>query len=357
LLIVRKGEGEVMPVENEKPDPRDRLVREKYFCIRPRPLERWLWSKRIPSSAERVFWLHWQEGMQRTDWCSEIPLSRVANECDLDTSTVTRAYQLLIRLGCLRRTDPGRNPANPFQQATAITEVRIPRELLVELDRHPTRRTSKPTPKNPEQQGRAVVAPSAAVSLPTPPNASTAEPSLPTGLFPGLSGRERARALSQLTDQMSDPERHAYQEALRLHHATMAFDPQTHLTADARAKILAALATLATPPNTSTTPQTTARPPATPQPRSVRNLTVFELARLNRELQTAASPSQAPELLRQVTWSIQLGALKRFDTRHALNIALKKIRAGLWTRPHRMPPNWALPAAQPHTLPEPCRAA
>ena len=90
---------------------------------------------------------------------------------------------------------------------------------------------------------------------------------------------------------------------------------------------------------------------------------VFELARLNRELQTTVPPSQAPELLRQVTWSLQLGALKRFDTRHALNIALKKIRAGLWTRPHRMPPNWApcgvqaLPAAQPHTLPEPCRAA
>src|SRR5215469_7286297 len=132
-----------MPGETEGGcDPRSRLVREKYFCIRPRPLERWLWSKRIPSSAERVFWLHWQEGMQRTDWCSEIPLSRVAKECDLDVSTVTRAYQVLISLGCLRRTDPGRNPANPFQQATAITEIRIPRELLLELDRHPSRRNS-----------------------------------------------------------------------------------------------------------------------------------------------------------------------------------------------------------------------
>ena len=353
-----------MPVETKKQDPRDRLVREKYFCIRPRPLERWLWSQRIPSSAERVFWLHWQEGMQRTDWCSEIPLSRVAHECDLDVSTVTRAYQLLIRLGCLRRTDPGRNPANPFQQATAITEVRIPRELLVELDRHPSRRASKPTPTNPEQQGRAVAAtPTAVASLSPPPDPSAAEPSPPTDPFPGLTGRERARALSQLTDPMSDPERHAYQEALRLHRSNMTFDPQTTLTADARAKILATLALLAAPPNPSPTAQATVRTPASPQPRAVRNLSLFELARLNRELQTTVSPSQAPELLRQVTWSLQLGALKRFDTRHALNIALKKIRAGLWTRPHRMPPNWApcgvqaLPAAQPHTLPEPCRAA
>jgi len=120
-------------------DPRSRLVREKYFSLRPRPLERWLWAQGIPMSAERVFWLHWQEGMKRGDWCSEIPIRRVAAECQLDASTVTRAYQWLIRAGCLRRTDPGRDAGNPFQQATAVTEVRVPRELLVEFDRHPSR--------------------------------------------------------------------------------------------------------------------------------------------------------------------------------------------------------------------------
>ncbi len=125
--------------ENKR-DPRVRLVREKYFSIRPRPLERWLWAQGIPASAERVFWLHWQEGVQRGDWCSEIPLRRVALECSLDVSTVTRAYQLLGKIGCIRRTDPGRDAANPFQQATAVTEVRVPRALLGELDRHPNRR-------------------------------------------------------------------------------------------------------------------------------------------------------------------------------------------------------------------------
>lgn len=35
--------------------------------------------------------------------------------------------------------DPGRDPGNPFQQATAVTEVRIPRELLTELGRAPNR--------------------------------------------------------------------------------------------------------------------------------------------------------------------------------------------------------------------------
>jgi hypothetical protein len=337
LLIVRKGEGEVMPVENKKQcDPRDRLVREKYFCVRPRPLERWLWSKRIPSSAERVFWLHWQEGMQRGDWCSEIPLSRVARECALDTSTVTRAYQLLIRLGCLRRTDPGRDPANPFQQATAVTEVRVPRELLTELERHPNRRPSAEA--DPRKQGRAV----------TPPESPSPEAGTPASPdpFPGLTGRERARALSQLTDQLSDTERHAYQQALRMHLPRMDFDPQSKLSDDARTRILGALAALAAVPS-----DTCARPATAPATRTPRKLSLFELARLNRELQSATSHASAPELMRQVTWSIELGALKRFDTRHALHIALKKIREGLWTRPHRMPPNWTLAA------PETCRAA
>jgi hypothetical protein len=57
--------------------------------------------------------------------------------------------------------------------------------------------------------------------------------------------------------------------------------------------------------------------------------------------------------MRQVVWSVEAGALRRFETRHALHIALKKIREGRWTRPHRMPPNWARALSQPPAL-EPC---
>src|ERR1017187_4525269 len=130
------AEGEVMSIENAH-DPRDRLVREKYFTLKPKPLERWLWQQGLPQAAERVFWLHWEEGMMRGDWCSELSLRQVARECCVDPSTVTRAYQVLKGLKLIRREDPGRDPANPFQQAIAITEVRIPRELLVELGRAP----------------------------------------------------------------------------------------------------------------------------------------------------------------------------------------------------------------------------
>ena len=373
-------------------DPRNRLVREKHFCLRPRPLERWLWSQRIPASAERVFWLHWQEGMQRGDWCSELPLRRVARECTLDISTVTRAYQFLIKLGCLRRTDPGRDASNPFQQATALTEIRLPRELLSELTRHPNRRATPATlerslapetspvseifqPSERSQAGRAAPQPSNASdtsgSTTTPeitevdplrqqvatlkPLALQAKanppvaPSSSPDPFPGLTGRERIRAISQLTNPMSATERHAYQEALRLHHARMTFDTHSKLSPEARAQILQLLSSMTSPSKTLSTEATHTTPPVRRTP-STRKLSTFELARLHRELQSTAPPTTAPELMRQVVWSIETGSLRRFDTRHALHIALKKIREGLWTRPHRMPPNWARALSSPPVL-------
>src|SRR5271165_785946 len=127
----------VMPIDSL--DPRGALVRTKYFSLHPKPLERWLWQQGLPQAAERVFWLHWEAGMRSGDWCSEIPLKRVALECAVDPSTVTRSYQVLKSKGLIKREDPGRDPDNPFCQATAITEVRLPREFLTELSRSPNR--------------------------------------------------------------------------------------------------------------------------------------------------------------------------------------------------------------------------
>jgi hypothetical protein len=65
------------------------------------------------------------------------------------------------------------------------------------------------------------------------------------------------------------------------------------------------------------------------------------LARARHKLlQLVAAPS-ATELWRQVVWSVEEGALRRFEPSLALNIAVKKVREGIWTRPNRMPPNWA----------------
>jgi len=43
---------------------------------------------------------------------------------------------------------------------------------------------------------------------------------------------------------------------------------------------------------------------------------------------------------REIVWAVEEGALIKFEPRFAVNIALKKLKNGLWTRPNRMPPNW-----------------
>jgi hypothetical protein len=325
-------------------DPRARLVREKYFSLRPKPLERWLWAQGVPASAERVFWLHWQEGLQRGDWCSEVPLKRVARECCLDLSTVTRAYQLLTKLGCVRRTDPGRDPANPFNQATAVTEVRVPRELLVELDRHPNRRAGLAV-KHEELAPVPAVEPVATVAV--------AEAPKPRDPFAGLRGRDRIKALAQLTHAMSAAEQTLYREALRTHAAHMSFDADSKLSAEDRGRVLQFLSVLAVEPARAAPERQAASVPTT---RGPRKLSVFELARLKRDIQAATTSTAAPELMRQVVWSIEEGSLKRFTPVHAIHIALKKIREGAWTRPNRMPPNWARALSAPAVL-ETCRRA
>jgi hypothetical protein len=331
-----------MPIESSN-DPRDALMHRKYFSLRPKPLERWLWAQRVPPAAERVFWLHWQEGLQRRDWCSEIPLRRVARECCLDLSTVTKAYQLLARLGCLRRTDPGRDPANPFHQATAVTEVRVPRELLIELDRHPNRRAQRTS--EPEKCVHPTTPEAVVTSVPESPKAAAP--------FAGLSGRERIRAMARLEQAMSAGELARYREAHRRRLAHMSFDADSKLSAEDRGRVLQLLSIIAAEP-AQTVPQHLGPPTAhASQPRA---LSVFELARLKRDIQAAAGPGQTPELLRQVAWSIEEGPLKRFAASHAIHIALKKIREGAWTRPNRMPPNWARAISAPSAL-ETCRQA
>jgi hypothetical protein len=332
-------------------DPRSALVKTKYFSLHPKPLERWLWKQALPPAAERVFWLHWEAGMQRGDWCSEIPLKRVAVECCVDPSTVTRAYQVLKALGLIRREDPGRDPNNPFCQATAVTEVRLPRDLLVELDRHPSRQARPSlTVTEPASQGPSAqpTTPAAPVEPNTPLAAKPQDP------FLGLRAAERRRALSELEHAMSAAEQHAYREALRTHSPHMSFDDDSKVCAEARGRLLQFLSVVAAQPRNEP-PISTPMAPKSAHPRP-RKLSVFELARLNRDIQKLTTCAAAPDLVRQVIWSIEEGALQRFAIPHAIHIAIKKLREGSWTRPNRMPPNWMRSISAPSTL-ETCRRA
>jgi hypothetical protein len=313
-------------------DPRSTLVRTKYFSLHPKPLERWLWKQALPPAAERIFWLHWDAGMQNGDWCSEIPLKRVAFECCVDLSTVTRAYQLLKALELVRREDPGRDPNNPFQQATAITEVKLPREVISELNKSPNRPTKSLDPV----QAEAGVSPEAAIpAAPQKPRMSRDESQ---AMWSRASAAERARYFVASRDRLT----------------ALEFDANTQLTPQDRGEILAQLAQIAS----ARPPQKTKPASAASIPQGPRRLSVLELARLRKQVQELVPNASAPEILRQVIWAVEQGPLQRFTVSLAINIALKKIREGAWAKPHRMPPNWLPRQLRPERAqPEPCSVA
>ena len=324
--------GNVRPEETAT-DPRHRLVREKFFSMRPRPLERWLWSQSLAPAAERVFWFHWDEGMKAGDWCSQVPIRVVADVCCLDPATVTRAYQALRKAGLIRREDPGRDPHNPFCQATAITEVRLPRALLATLHHSPNRSANKPPDRVREASERAApaIAPAPSKTTETPPSVRPAGLKEARALFAKLSAAEQSR----------------YQEAQRVRATGLEFDADTRLSAEERAYFLNSLTALHVQPAVERV--TSVRETRDPGANGRRSVTPLELARIRRRVVELIPGEAGAELARQVAWSVEAGALARFGALHGLNIALKKIREGAWTQPNRMPPNWLRATVRPET--------
>ncbi len=322
-----------MPTEISR-DPRVTLMRDKYFTMRPKPLERWVWQQGLPASAERVFWYHWDLGAQNGTWCSQVPLRVVARDCCLDPATVTRAYQLLKRLALLRREDPGRDPRNPFQQATAVTEVRAPKDVVVGLSREPNRRSGKGAAEDRSPTAAPALRPVAAA---TPPSAGP------------VPSREESR---QIFAKLSAGERSRFSAASSHRRTTVEFDVDTRLAPTERAHVLATLESLAR-----------ARPAGAPAAGTVsaqatgpRRLTALEVLKVDKGLRTLAQArAEAPHagLLGEVVFAAEEGALAKYPVPLALNIALKKIREGTWSSPHRMPPDWGLRRA----LHVPCSAA
>ncbi len=329
-----------MPIENAR-DPRVTLMRDKYFTMRPKPLERWVWQQGLPASAERVYWYHWDLGAQNGTWCSQVPLRLVARDCCLDPATVTRAYQLLRRLDLLRRQDPGRDPRNPFQQATAVTEVRVPRELVTRLALEPNRRTgaSAATAAPPPPAADGVTPAPRVASAPVPP------------ADPGPSREESRRIFAKL----SAGERTRFSSASTHRRTSLEFDADTRLSPTDRAHVLATLELLA-----RARPAAATAEPAAATPRlhraPPRRLTAIEVLKVQNGLRTLAAAraeATSPELLGEIVYATEEGALAKFPVPLALNIALKKVREGAWSSPYRMPSDWCARRALPVT----CMAA
>ena len=320
-------------------DPRDVLVQDKFYTHLPDPLFDVIAEKRLPAAAILVLLTHLKAGAINGDYCSEIPIGAVAARCRISTSTVTRAYQLLIRLGLLRRADPGRDSTKPHQQAVAVTEFRLPADLVRALDRYPNRHRPPASiaPAVPNDSSPSAPASSDPAPALTPvPSTAMIDP------FAGLSGRERIAAQAALLARMSKTERARYDQAFSQHAPTMAFDADSTLTAEQQSSVLQLLAILARPQPQATPARAPCLGTATDSPRPRRRLSILELARVRHGLQAACGTTDVDELCRQIVWAVEEGALTKFPQRHAVNIALKKVREGAWSRPHRMPPNWAL---------------
>jgi hypothetical protein len=310
----------VETVELRNQDPRVALVRDKYFSLRPKPLERWLWAAKAPGSAERVFWYHWDIGHQNGSWVSQVPLRIVAKECGVDVATVTRAYQWLKARGLVRRVDAGRDDANPFRQATALTEVFLPRELVKRLVAEPNRRRSEST-------GRLPI-------LPISPAPVQDAPAVPAATAPVLS-RHQSRAILR---KLSDGERGRLYAAQRDRKKELEFDADTRLDENERAHVLHTLSLVSSARPTRAPESTSAV--RTNRPR----LSILRLAEARARIQRAKGEGDGRDvntLLRQVAWSVEDGALAKFEPAHALAIACKKIREGAWSTPFRMPVDWS----------------
>jgi hypothetical protein len=294
--------------------------------MRPKPLERWFWGQRLSASAERVYWYHWEEGVKNGTWCSQVAIRIVARDCCLDTGTVSRAYQALKSLGLLRRQDPGRDDSNPFCQGTAITEVFVPRDLVARLALEPNRhRGDRAKPAREPTQA----APTRAAATPAPIESS-----------PALSRTESQRIFGKL----SPAEQHLFYVEQRARRTRMSFDTDTRLTPEEQIYVCHTLGLLASAkPNPSATAGQTETPQARGAPTT--RLSILALAELRQRLAAAKGKRDSrdvDELLRQVTWSVEQGSLARWPARHAIHIALKKIRDGAWSRPFGMPAEWKL---------------
>ena len=132
------------------------------------------------------------------------------------------------------------------------------------------------------------------------------------------------------------------------------FDLETQLTLEDRHCLLAQLAQMAEARHAAPKAALTLGGASSPGVGAkARSLSILELARTRKQLLAIVPGAEVAERLRQIAWAVEEGALSRFDRTLALNIAVKKLREGAWTRPNRMPPNWLLRTASP----EICSAA
>lgn len=316
----------------------------KFFVSVPDPIFDQFVEQRLSRTAMLVHMVHLKAGAIDGAYCSEIPIRVVAERCRVSPSQVSRAYQELRAAGLIERIDPGRDASRPMQQAVALTQCCLPPALVHRLGTYPNRaRRANHSPAERE------TVPPAAANSPASAAAAVSDP------LKGLTGRERRAALDRLLEPLSPAERARYHEAACHSAPKIEFDAGSQAPEQTRRTVLQLLARCAqSKPEAPRVSACSSSPSPTQVPRRI---SMTQLADLRRGLQRAAGTLEVDELLRQVVWSVLHGALQKHTVVHGLRLGVKLVRNRVWTRPHRMPPNWALKLIEPPQAPGPVARA
>jgi hypothetical protein len=319
-------------------DPRRLACESKHFSIRPVPIDQYLVRLRLPLIAYHAFWLHWDIGKRNGNFLSEITLSEVATRLGCDESSVTRAYQRLRQEGLLRRQSPGRDPADPHREPTAITEVTLPSELLKQILSAPDRRQRAAIDGQSTQSTvHTVVAIPASADTRTEQTTAAGDSEAAAWVRPHGALRIALRALSRMSPQ----ERRRYEAFRERKIDALEWDPDTALTPEECEVTLMTLRQARLTPVQTPRPSTPAlRPSIAVQ--GPRRLSSFTQAQIRSRLVQYMALKKVPIRLLEITWAIETGSLRKHPVLLAINIALKKVRERLWTRPYRMPPHFQL---------------
>lgn len=344
------------------------LIKKKRFSLRPEALEQYLYSLNLSQTAERVFWTHWHFGVLRGDFTSELSIREVARRCHCDSSSVTRAYQVLKALGLLRRQDPGRDPSRPFEQAIAVTEVLLPKAALQTLLQGRDRASNSARIDSAAAQSSA--------APPQKPSPQSSPDALPKGGPPQpQSDPPLLNAWSQCLEQLRHdvPERDFQMwvrplqpqpngstltlyvpNSFALNWLRANLVERIHATLrDLIPELHAVKFTVGSRPIGNPLPAPTEAPQLPPGKPPARKLSVFMEALLKNRLSAISLGPQFQQLYRELLWSIEQGPLSKIDGSKAIHVGVKLIREGRWSRPNRMPPNWR----RTHATPETCNAA
>lgn len=280
-------------------DIRSLLSDNKHYVNFPLPLL-YLLSRldKMTVKYMNVFLLYWYEGQVNGDWKSKQSIALVAQKLSMSEATVKRANKFLVDLGLIKREGQGRCSHNRMREEVTLTEVLIPEKYEAELLAAPDRKkTDKKTiSKKPSRETKI------------------AHERASRDLCGSTLEVEVINSCSEkLIEEVSDT--HSIDDYDRFEPV---HEPHIHEfnSPSTAAKIFEVFND------------------------HIKEVSIDFVDKLCKELGEIIAPKSIETVSNQILWTITNGELASFHPNHAKNIALKKLKVGLWNEPVSMPKNW-----------------